>query len=70
MLQHGEGSVRFPIRKASSGCSRRYGLERVMGAAGRLETVAVGKVRDDWDLDDRDCFEDIGKERVMRASTR
>lgn len=41
-----------------------------MGAAGRLETVAVGKVRDDWDLDDRDCFEDIGKERVMRASMR
>lgn len=48
----------------------RYGLERVIGAAGRLETVAVGKVRDDWDLDDRVCFEDREKERVMRAITR
>lgn len=32
-----------------------------------LETVAVGKVRDDWDLDNRVCFEDLEKEGVMRA---
>lgn len=32
-----------------------------------LETVAVGKVRDDWDLEDRVCFEDLEKEGVMRS---
>lgn len=32
-----------------------------------LEIVAVGKVRDDWDLEDRVCFEDLEKEGVMRS---